>query len=216
MLQVFLAGASLAAAITARPAAINLELRPAFTSVGIGASVVVDLFAVPSSSAPESLGSFQAVIGWTPQFLRLDSVSAPQPSGLLALGFFHDAYGINEFTPPKDGEGLLIGLGPLGGGIAPPPSGLPLGTLHFTALVPTSGTPLDLLARASNPAARTLVLDGRTANLDVTGSLAGATVRVVPVPSAASVLLAPSLLMTSRRRRSCGRPRIPGAFRGAR
>ena len=202
MRHLVLAVASLIVVVSNAYGAINLELRPSMAVVAPGQSVALGLYAVSDSAINQSLGSFQAVLAWTPSFLHLRGATAPPGSPLLALGFFHDAYGLNESMPPADGSGLLIGLGPLGGSLAATQGGLLLGTLNFTALAPTLPTTSVIIADSGGtPPVKTLVLDGDRPNVDVTGALSGATVRIVPAPSSA-VLLAAGLVF-ARQRRAC-------------
>ena len=156
-------GAVLAPA-TAWAARIDLEWRPAAQAVLVGADFGVELWAAAEGSQPVSLNSLQVITTWEPGFVRLDGVSLAGTVGLQTAAFTPgDSFGFNEANPPGDGDGILFGYVQLGHSVAIPPEGALLATLQFSALAPTSGTPVGMLATAQKPGrprAETMVMSG--------------------------------------------------------
>jgi hypothetical protein len=173
----------------------------------VGQQVVVDLMATTSSGGAEGILSYQMIFGWETSFLRLDSFSNVSGIGYAGLGFFRDAYGINNTasvtTPPTDGDAILVGLGPFGSSITVPSGGLRLARLTFTALAPTNSTPISMIPALGSPTGTTVVYGAGGANIDVTGALAGTSVRVIPGPPVLGVLVGVGA-MSARRRRQGG------------
>jgi hypothetical protein len=172
-------------------ALINLEFRPGSQTVNVGDPGDVDLYAVSDSSADQYLAAVDLVFAWDPTYLDLFGLDYTGSPLLSAFFSFPDPlYGINEANPPADGDGLAIGFAPLGVPVAATPAGAYLFTLQFDALAETLGTPISILASLQKPSyleKRTIVFDGTVPNLDVTGTLSGAMVTIVPEP--ATVLL---------------------------
>jgi hypothetical protein len=101
---------------------------------------------------------------------------------------------------------MWIGLAPLGqaNAVAATPSGTLLTTFLFQALAPTAPTTLiNLVPSGGNPIGTTTVFDGTIPNTDVTGTLTGAMVQILPIPgpSALAGLGLGGLFMARRRRR---------------
>ncbi len=178
-----LAYATIAAAAAAVPGApalgdINLEFRPADQSVTLAEDAVsVGLYAVSDSAENQLLSAIQAIVQWDPSSLRLIGVDRPPPYG---PGFIPDPFGLNESDPPQDGDGIYIAFAPLGTPVAATPDGTLITTLLFEPLAVTPGTAVSLLETAGSPPTQTIVFDGTVPNLDVTGSLSGAVVEILP------------------------------------
>ena len=208
--------ASLAVPLCASTAAasVNLALEPTTQIVGLGATVNVGIYAFASTSAPESLGSFQMIFSWNPAILQLAGTSAVGGSSFLSSGFFHDPYGINESSLPSDGSAIFFGLGQLGGSTIVPASGVLLSTLVFTAIALSPPTPVSILPSAGSPIGQTVVYDGTTPNTNITGTLAGASVQVgIPAPAVGTLLAAWSLYCAGLRpKRPANPPGHGGPF----
>lgn len=198
--------AALACPLSACFGAINLQLVPSVTQATVGQQVFVDLMAQTTSGAAENILSFQMIFGWETGYLHLDGFSNPSAVSYTGLGFLRDAYGINNTptitTPPTDGDAILIGLGPFGSSITVPSGGLRLARLSFTALLGTNATPISVLPSAGSPTGTTVVYGAGGPNIDVTGSLSGTSVRIVPGPSTLGGLIGGALVCARRRRRA--------------
>jgi hypothetical protein len=185
----------------AADANINLELRPVAQTAFVSSIFNVDLYAVSDSLVNQTLSAAQVIITWNPAFVQyfsLDNTGTPMLSSTVR----GDPYGLN--TSLTDGDLIWVGFAPPGAGNAVPAT--PLGTFltrfRFQALAPTfpGTTPIDIAATGGN-GGHTIVFDGTTPNLPVTGSLHGAVVTVIaPAPGALAALLG-GLLMAGRRRR---------------
>jgi uncharacterized protein (TIGR03382 family) len=206
------AATAFAAAAFPAAASIDLTLSTSQSQYTVGSQVSVGVFGRGNLGEAEGMFSFQMIVTWDTSRLHLDGVSTAGGQPFTAVGFFHDAYGLNEATPPTDGNGILIGLGPLGSSIVAPPQGVLLTTLLFTALGPAPATPLNILPSAGNPVGTTVVYGDTGPNVNDTGALNSTSVRIVPAPAAAPALLLGAAWTTRRRRsRTGGAPFRDGA-----
>lgn len=162
-------------------AAIDLEMRPAAQSVTIGEVVEVGLYAVSDDASIQLLAAAQAIIAWEPARLQLLGLRSIGAVPLLSSSFpAGDVFGLNEIVPPQDGDGLYVAFAPLGSDVQATPAGALLVTFQFEALAPARATPVGFLDSAGDPPADTIVFDGTIKNLDVTGTLTGAVVEILP------------------------------------
>lgn len=130
-------------------AAINLEWRPASQTAGVGASVGLGLYAVSDSPQDQSFSSVQVIVDWDPTYLKLTGNSTVGALGFLGSSFLPgDSFGINEATPPADGDGMWFGLAPFGQQLSATPQGSLLTTIMFQVLSETSGTWVTMLSSA--------------------------------------------------------------------
>lgn len=187
--------------------AIDLELRPADNPWLVGDTVAVGLYAV--SDDPGQVQTFSAlrlVFGWEPGYLDLiglDQTGAvPLQASMFPAG---DMWGLNEQLPPQDGDGLYQASAPLGMPIETTSAGVLVTTLLFEASARISATLVDALPAGGDPLINTAVIDGLVPGLDVTGTLTGATIVIVPEPGSqrllAAVCAAGGLVRRGRRRR---------------
>jgi len=180
-------------------ASINLELRPGSQSVFVGSAFSVDLYAVSDNLTSQTLSAAQVIITWNiafVQLLGLNNTGTP----MLSSGFGPDPYHLNDSL--LDGDAMWIGFAPLGNPVAATPAGTFLTRFNFHAnAVTTPTTLINIAPSGGSPTGQTIVFDGVTANLPVTGTLTGAIVTVVvPDPGGMAVLLAGALLIGRRRR----------------
>lgn len=160
---------------------INLELRPADQSVTIAAGTVsVGLYAVSDSGGNQLLAAINAIIQWDPAKLDLVGVDATGAVPLLASGFPDDPFNLNEANPPQDGDGLYVAFAPLGNPVAATPAGILITSFVFDIVTTTPGTAVSILADGGTPLTHTVVFDGTVPNLDVTGTLSGAVIEILP------------------------------------
>ena len=158
---------------------INLEFRPAGQTVSVGDTVSVGLYAVSDDKTDQFMAAAQVILAWDPEFLQLLGNDDTGAVPLLSSSFpANDPFNLNEQVPPQDGDGIYIAFAPLGNPVAATPSGTLLTTFLFKAVAETFSTPVDILEFGGNPVGETIVFDATVPNLDVTGSLTGATVHV--------------------------------------
>jgi hypothetical protein len=193
--------ASLAGSSSAH-ALINLEYRSSFQSVGVGSTVNIGIYAVSDSALNQSLSSYQTIFAWDPAFLQLNGFSTVGSVWPGQIAGFYAGGGLNESNPPADGNGLLVSFGVIGSPANATPTGVLLSTLQFTALTQTPMTAVGLIRSAGSPPVTTMIVDGIVPNLDVTGTLSGATVQIIPSPGSAGAISL-GVLACGRRRRCC-------------
>ncbi len=197
---------ALAIAVWAAPATadINLELRPLAPTAAVGQTVEAGLYAVSDSDLDQLFSAMDVILGWTPeslQFLGIDSTGAVPLNDLSGIPA-GDPFNLNEVVPPQDGDALYQALAPLSNSVAATPAGTLLTTFQFTAVASTPGTVIDILASGGGPmVGHTTVFDGTTPGTDVTGTLSGTSVEVVPEPPALALLLVAGSVMWRRMRR---------------
>ncbi len=179
---------------------INVELRPAFQSVPVGATVSIGLYAVSGSASNQGFAAAQIIFNWQTPFLQMLANSNAGAISLLSSSFPTDPYGLNEAAIPQDGSAMYVANAMFGSPALATPAGTLLTTLRFTALAPTGLTPLNLLASAGNPVGQTIMFDGTIPNTSVTGTLTGGAVQIVPAPASAFIALAGLAAMGRRRR----------------
>ena len=182
-------------------AAIDLSLQPSQPAYFVGQIVPIGLYATSDSDQTQLLAALQAVLIWESSELLLTGVSGAGASPLLISTFGPDPSGLNESNPPIDGDGLYQAGALLGQPIGATPGGTLITTFLFTALTPTAGTLIELPTTWQGPGglASTIVFDGTVPGLDVTGTLSGAMVTILPIPGAPAIAILVGL--------ACGRPR---------
>lgn len=180
-------------------AAINLELRPQDPLATVGQVVHIGVYAVSDSAAAQTLAAAEIIVSWDPLALQMLSANQSGAVPLLTSGFLAEPYNLNASL--SDGDGMWIGLAPLGAPVIATPAGSLLTTLRFAALAATPSTFIQMPAQAGSPVGSTIVFDGSVPNLPVTGTLTGTQVSIViPVPPSALLFLSPALAISRRRR----------------
>jgi hypothetical protein len=161
---------------------INLEWRPAHTVTTVGAEVCLGLYAVSDAPLDQHFSAVQAIIAWDPDHLRLIGTDQTDAITLFSAGFMpDDAFGLNEASPPADGDGLWTGLA-FPDVLPATPDGSLLTTMIFEALLPADGTGVAILPSAGDPLGYTKVI-GDVPGLDVLGHI-GPPVSITIVPEA--------------------------------
>ncbi len=189
-------------------AAINLEWRPALISVPVGTSFSVGLYAVSDDASNQSMASVDAILDWSPAFVKLTGVTNNSPYAWISSNFPNDCgldgLNANPVCPSysgltaNDGSAYYRSLRNFSNPAFATPGGLLVATFNFDALAETSSTMLDLPG-AEGSFTRSYVVDGFTAGLEVTGGLGSAKIEITPEP--ASLVLAGMCLLGVVRRR---------------
>jgi hypothetical protein len=165
-------------------AAINLELRPPQQTVWYLApdvNVEVGLYIVSDDETDQFTTAVQAIIQWDPAYLEMLGAHSLGAVPLQGWGFpSPDPFGLNESDVPTDGDGMFVVFAPLGDPAAATPSGALVGTFVFRPLQYSPGTPVDIPPTAGDPPGDTIIFDGEVGGLDVTGTLSGAVIEIVP------------------------------------
>jgi len=170
---------------------INLSLVGPSAPVAVKQTIDVKLRATgePNSSLiGESFVAMDCILRWNPADLRLIGLSSAGSVPLFGSYFpspANDYTGINESSPPLDGDALYYALAPLGNPVQVSTSGVQVTTFRFRVLRPFASTRVELVPTLTRIAtADTVVYDGTVPGLDVTGTLTNAVVvQVVPCPA---------------------------------
>jgi hypothetical protein len=161
---------------------INVELRPTspIITIGLDDTVGIGLYLVSDDDTIQLSGGADISISWEPEFLHLLGLDETDAVPLFFSDFpTGNPSGLNESNPPQDGDGIYIAWSMLGSPIAVTPEGTLLTTFVFEPVNPTPGTTIDI-PDPNDPPADTIVYDGTIPNLDVTGTLTGASVEIEP------------------------------------
>ena len=159
---------------------INLELRPAASTWGVGDLVEIGLYAVSDDpEADQLLSAMDVIFTWDPEYLELLGVSCEDCPNWVFAGFPDDPYGLNEEDPPQDGDAMFTVFAPLGVPVPATPEGTHVTDFQFRALAVVEETDIPILESAGDPLGYTVVYDGTVPGLDVTGTLEGAQLEIV-------------------------------------
>jgi hypothetical protein len=199
MIYAGLMACMVSAAASSALASIDVEFRPASQIVNVGDVVDVGVYLVSDSTINQTFSTADIVFEWDATYLDLLGFDSAGAVGLLSGGFTAgDVWGINEASPPQDGDGLFQGFAPLGSPIDAVPAGSLLTTFRFTALAETPATNVLLLTAAGSPSKGTTIFGGTGPNEDVTGNLSGAVIEIVPEPASCFVVVGALLLLRRR------------------
>ena len=166
---------------------INLTLVGPTEPVTVGQIVEVRLRA--SSELIEnftgtSFVAIDCILGWDPAHLRLLGLATAGSVPLLSSYFPNpsaDYTGINESSPPQDGDALYYALAPLGNPVQCPAFGVQVTTFRFQVLSAFASTDIEIIPTLTvDFLTDTIVYDGTVPGLDVLGAVTGWTVVQTP------------------------------------
>ena len=168
---------------------INLEWRPATSEALVGQTIDIRLYAVSDvDDADQSIGAISAVMSWDPAHLELQENINNGPYFWLLSDFPQDgqADGLNDTW--RDGNAVYKAWRLLN---PDPPAwatddGLLVTTMRFVALAETRSTEL-VFIEAYSEQSFTVVLHGLVPGTVVTGTLAPASVSILPCGSLGDV-----------------------------
>lgn len=171
--------AALAVPSALQAGTVDLQLvRTTPAAVMPGQAVRVELRAVSNTGASVYMTSGDMLFSWDPNTLRFDGLdpNGAVPATLSTLPFPSPG-GVNEAALPADGDGLYRHIAAYNGGVGgfvttvPPPPGVLLTTLTFTAQQPGLATPVGLLVSAGSPPTSTVVFGPGFPAPNITGAL---------------------------------------------
>jgi len=167
----------LAAAPFAQPA-VDMTWRPAYQVVHEGDSVEVGIVLVNDSVNTQPISALDAIIFYDPDYLGFyDLVSAGAPYDWFLDGFFSPSTdGINDNI--DDGDMLYTAYAQLGIPAYVTKSGLLVTTFRFFALQPACKTVI-AMPPTYGTWGKTRVFDGTIPNIEVTGKLGQAVIKIV-------------------------------------
>lgn len=192
-----------AAACATAHADVNLEFRPVASVINVGDTAQVGLYLTwDGTGAGQTVSALQLAFSWDPSFLDLTGLDGTGGATLITSEFpVAGSGGLNDASIPADGDGFYLGLADLGTPIDTTVAGGALVTTFlFQGLAETPATPVTMWPSGGSPLVRTTVFDGVTPNTDVTGSISGTSITVVPVPGT-GVLFGVGAAGVLRRRR---------------
>lgn len=165
-------------------ALINLDLRPDLQNVNVGATVSLGLYAVSDSAVNQSIGAMDVIVTWDPTKLNPISFTNAGNGYSWLSSSFPGSSPLN--TSLSDGNARWTAFAQFGNPAFATPAGLLVTTFQFQAIALTATPTVVAIPRSLSPDL-TVVYDGVTPNLDVTGTLdnnPGALVNIVPEPGA--------------------------------
>ena len=148
-------------------------------------TINVDVMLV-AQETQQRITSVDLVFGWDNtklEFIGIDNTGAMDSlmSFVPESGSNWDFYGINEATPPADGNGLYYWLAPLDGIPYYISNPVKITTLQFKVLPDFSGTLVDVIPEMTvNATARTIIYGSNIPGLVVTGMTTGFVVDGIP------------------------------------
>jgi hypothetical protein len=168
---------------------LNLSLVGPTTPVAVNQIFDVKMRATQqvisaTGTVGRSFVAIDCILQWNPAQLQLVGLTTAGSVPLLSSYFptpANDYTGINESTPPADGNALYYALAPLGNPVQVSTTGVQVVTFRFKALTTFANSSINMLPTltVTNPA-DTIVYDGSVPGLDVTGTLTPAVVVQVP------------------------------------
>jgi hypothetical protein len=185
-------------------AEVNIEFRPVASTINLGDTAQVGLYATwDGSGLGETASVIEVAFGWDTSFLSLLGLDGTGGATLLSSGFpAAGSGGLNEAALPADGDGFYLAFASLGSPIDTTVAGGTLVTTFlFQGLNLTPGTPIDMFTSAGSPIVETRVFDGVIPNTVVTGTLTGTSIAIIPSP-AGLALFGVSAMCIRRPRRS--------------
>lgn len=185
---------------------VDTEWRPSPTTVEVGQQFQIGFYGVGTGDAQSTVSNFEAALSWNPEHLRLIGKVDNGPYRWLFSGFpaafsGFDPEGLNESWADGDAQYLASRqFAPLSPFFAPNEGRL-VTTFIFEALAETPATFIE--SPSFRGANRSRVFDGLIPNLDITGTLGHAEVRIVPEPASLGLLAMGfgALIWTVRQRR---------------
>lgn len=170
-----------ALAVSSLIGAVDVAFVSVSDRVVVGEDVEVAVYLYSDSADTQLVAAAQVIMAWDAAALQLVENNQNGAVNLLSSGFpNNDPYGLNEASPPQDGDGLYQALALLGQPVAATPEGTLLTTLRFTTLQPAEDSPIQILPMGGSPPGETIVYDGTTPNTNVTGTLFGTLVTILP------------------------------------
>jgi len=180
--------AALAATAAARADnAINLSLVGPSSDVVVGQTFEVKLRAasLPSSNlVGVSFIGIDCVIKWDPtkvQLLGLSSTGSVPLMNSYLPSPASDYTGVNESSPPADGNALYYAFANFGNPVQVSSNGVQVTTFRFKAIAEFQSSSVEILPSYTvRQRADTVVYDGTVPGLDVLGAISAATVTQAP------------------------------------
>jgi len=193
----------LAVACATAGANVDIEFRPVNPVINVGDTARIGLYLTwDGTGAGQTVSALQVAFSWDPTFLDLTGLDGTGGATLITSEFpAAGSGGLNDASIPVDGDGFYLGLADLGLPIDTTVAGGALVTTFlFDGLAETPATPVNMWPSGGSPLVRTTVFDGVTPNTDVTGTLSGTSITIIPAPGAGLLFGVGAAGMLRRRR----------------
>ncbi len=163
---------------------VDFSLLPPVGPVAVDTVFLAPMHISTSSDANQSIAGIRLLLHWDPDNFALLGVRNDGPYSWL-LSRFPDDSGLDGLNNTwNDGDAKYEALASLGNPALATPAGLHVATLEFRALRPVVAGPISVPA-ALGQWSRSQVFGADEPNQDVTGTLNGMVVTVVPEPGGA-------------------------------
>jgi len=169
----------------AQAALVDLSLEPSTSTVNVGDPFSLE-FWMRSDPTGQSNDGADVQLQWDPLYVRLDGLVEDGDYDWM-MAFFND--------PFDDGDVCFTLFAELGGDS--PQTDLHAVTLNFTALAVTDSTLVTIPATRPGSMPTCVAWQGE----DITGTLTGADIQIIPEPASLSLLVLGGLAVIRRRRR---------------
>jgi hypothetical protein len=179
------AGVILGLSPLAQATSVDLSLEPSTLTVNVGDSFLLELW-MRSDPTGQSMDGADVYLVWDSSYVRLDGLVEDGDYDWMTV-FFND--------PIDDGDAELTLFAPFEGDR--PQTDLHAVSLQFTALALTASTPISIEAQSPEGFSTAVAYEGE----DITGSLSGTDLTIVPEPATLSVLALGGLALLLRRRK---------------
>ena len=176
--------AMLLVAGAAQAALVDLSLEPSTSTVNVGDPFSLE-FWMRSDPTGQSNDGADVQLQWDPLYVRLDGLVEDGDYDWM-MAFFNDPY--------DDGNVCFTLFAELGGDS--PETDLHAVTLNFTALAVTDSTLVTIPATRSGSMPTCVAWEGE----DITGTLTGADIQIVPEPCTMALLALGGLALLRRKR----------------
>lgn len=176
---------------------IDLEWRPLTQTVAVGDPVGIGIYAVSDNGDNQNWSSVQTIITWDPTYLLLTGSTDTLWTSSFLEG---DSFGLNESSPPADGDGLWAGYVFPGNSLPATPAGNLVTTITFQALTETPSTLVEILPSIQLPSYPTCYTKVISGTQNVVGEIGvPASVTIIPEPTGLVLLALGALLVIGRR-----------------
>ncbi len=183
------------------PILVDLALTPDSTTIAVGDTVQLDVFATPQLGLSTTTSGLDIIMNWENSFLSLTEAIPNPLVDWVATGFPNDAAldGLNN--DQTDGEVVYQLLAPFVTGASIPSEGLLVASFVFEAIQATpAGDATDVsMPLAAGQFTMTTVTDGTIPGLNILGDTFGSSITIVPEPGTVALMMVGAFGFVRRR-----------------
>ncbi|MHC5112352.1 MAG: hypothetical protein ACYTHJ_21045 [Planctomycetota bacterium] len=164
-------------------ASVDLTLEPEDPNVAMGANLDIQLVARNDEEGMARVSAVSVVLVWDPEVIQLTGSSEIEPGTWLATGFFPDPDGINDAL--DDGDAVFTALASPANIVEIPMENMALAAFSFQAMTSMPNAQVVIQERLLE-FGETAVFHADIPNLNILGSVEGASVNILQCGSADS------------------------------